>query len=187
MSKNRQKVGKVFAREFHYVSCRECFFWLRQRWYIPRTRLRSFKALPEQDNAFCSLSFFFFLKKKVVRRYWTDDFRPRSMCLAAFHTVTCCCNELTACKMSIFSQSAELLHERRPMASINEQLSSLFFFLFVVAWITQFLHGKLFVGFRRAKSTQRNTNFKKYFYRRSSPGWPHAGRGERGEITLVCN
>ena len=51
-------------------------------------------------------------------------------------------------------------HERRPMASRKEQLSSLFF----VAWTTQPLHKKLLMGFRRAKFTQRNTNRQKYIF-----------------------
>ena len=51
-------------------------------------------------------------------------------------------------------------HERRPMASRNEQLSSLFF----VAWTTQPLHEKLLMGFRRAKFTQRNTNHQKNIF-----------------------
>ena len=42
-------------------------------------------------------------------------------------------------------------HERRPMASRKEQLSSLFF----VAWTTRPLHEKLLMGFRRAKFTNR--------------------------------
>ena len=58
--------------------------------------------------------------------------------------------------MSIFSQSAERPHEWRPMASRKEQLFSLFF----VARTTQPLHEKLFMGFRRANCTQRNTNCK---------------------------
>ena len=45
-------------------------------------------------------------------------------------------------------------HERRPMASRKEQLSS----LFLVAWTSQSLHEKLLMGFRRAKFTRRNTN-----------------------------
>ena len=51
-------------------------------------------------------------------------------------------------------------HERRPMASRKEQLSSLFF----VAWTTQPLHEKLLMGFRRAKFTQRNTNSQKNIF-----------------------
>ena len=51
-------------------------------------------------------------------------------------------------------------HERRPMASIKEQLSSLFF----VAWTSQPLHEKLLMGFRRAKFTQRNTNRQKNIF-----------------------
>ena len=61
-------------------------------------------------------------------------------------------------------------HERRPMASRKEQLSSLFF----VAWTTQPLHEKLLVGFRRAKFTQRKTNRQKYFCGRSTPMSPLA-------------
>ena len=51
-------------------------------------------------------------------------------------------------------------HERRPMASRKEQLSSLFF----VAWTSQSLHEKLLMGFRRAKFTQRNTNCQKKIF-----------------------
>ena len=51
-------------------------------------------------------------------------------------------------------------HERCPMASRKEQLSSLFF----VAWTTQPLHEKLSMGFRRAKVTQRNTNRQKNIF-----------------------
>ena len=51
-------------------------------------------------------------------------------------------------------------HERRPMASRKEQLSSLFF----VAWTTRPLHEKLSMGFRRAKFTQRNTNRQKNIF-----------------------
>ena len=51
-------------------------------------------------------------------------------------------------------------HERRPMASRKEQLSSLFF----VAWTTQPLHEKLFMGFRRANFTQRSTNRQKNIF-----------------------
>ena len=50
-------------------------------------------------------------------------------------------------------------HERRPMASRMQQLSSLFF----VAWTTQPLYQNLVMGFRRAKFTQRNTNRQKKF------------------------
>ena len=54
---------------------------------------------------------------------------------------------LGLCHMYILSQSAErAAHERHPMASRKEQLSSLFF----VAWTTQPLHEKLLMGFRRA-------------------------------------
>ena len=51
-------------------------------------------------------------------------------------------------------------HERRPMASRKEQLSSSFF----VAWTTQTLHENLSMGFRRAKFTQRNTNLQKNIF-----------------------
>ena len=51
-------------------------------------------------------------------------------------------------------------HERRPMASRKEQLSSSFF----VAWTTQTLHKNLSLGFRRAKFTQRNTNLQKNIF-----------------------
>ena len=61
---------------------------------------------------------------------------------------------------SIFSQSAERPHEQRRMASKKEQLFALFF----VAWITHFSHGKFFMGFRRAKSTQGNTNCQKNIF-----------------------
>ena len=59
--------------------------------------------------------------------------------------------------LSYMSLLASLLsgpHERRPMASRKEQLSSLFF----AAWTTWPLHEKLSMGFKRAKFTQRNTN-----------------------------
>ena len=55
---------------------------------------------------------------------------------------------------SIFSQSAERPHEQRRMASKKEQLLALYF----ITWITPFSCGKFFMGFRRAKSTQGNTN-----------------------------
>ena len=58
---------------------------------------------------------------------------------------------------SIFSQSAERLHKQRRMASRKEQLFALFF----IAWIAYLSHGKFFMGFRRAKSTQGNTNCQK--------------------------
>ena len=51
-------------------------------------------------------------------------------------------------------------HERRPMASRKEQLSSSFF----VAWTTQTLHKNLSMGFRRAKFTERNTNLQKNIF-----------------------
>ena len=51
-------------------------------------------------------------------------------------------------------------HERCPMASRKEQLSSSFF----VAWTTQTLHENLSMGFRRAKFTQRNTNLQKNIF-----------------------
>ena len=43
------------------------------------------------------------------------------------------------------------------MASRKEQLFALFF----VAWIAHLSRGKFFMGFRRAKSTQGNTNCRK--------------------------
>ena len=46
------------------------------------------------------------------------------------------------------------------MASKKEQLFALFF----VASITHFSHGKFFMGFRRAKSTQGNTNCQKNIF-----------------------
>ena len=51
-------------------------------------------------------------------------------------------------------------HERRPLASRKEQLSSSFF----VAWTTQTLHENLSMGSRRAKFTQRNTNLQKNIF-----------------------
>ena len=61
---------------------------------------------------------------------------------------------------SIFSQSAEGPHEQRRMASRKEQLFALFF----VAWIKHLSHGKFFMGFRRAKFTQRNKNCQKNIF-----------------------
>ena len=52
------------------------------------------------------------------------------------------------------------LHERRPMASRKEQLSSLYF----IAWTTQPLHEKLSMGFRRAKFTEKNTSHQKNIF-----------------------
>ena len=72
----------------------------------------------------------------------------------------------------LFLASPERPHERRPMASRKEEFFSLLF----VAWTTQPLHTKLFVGFRRAKFTQRNTNCQKnIFCGRSTPGSPPVG------------
>ena len=51
-------------------------------------------------------------------------------------------------------------HERRPMASRREQVSALFF----RSLNTTSSHRMFSMGYRRAKSTQRNTNFQKRIF-----------------------
>ena len=74
------------------------------------------------------------------------------------------------CRLFLASQLSGP-HEQSRTASRKEQRFALFF----VAWITHLSHGKFFMGFRRAKSTQGNTNCQKIFCRWSSPGSPPVG------------
>ena len=72
--------------------------------------------------------------------------------------------------MSIFCQSTERLHVRRPRASRKEQPFSLSF----VSWITQFVH-ESFHGFQKGQvHSKKHKLSRKYFWRRSSPVSPPA-------------
>ena len=66
---------------------------------------------------------------------------------------------------------------------IKEQFFSLFF----IAGNTQSFHGKLFMGFRKAKSTQRNTNFQKNLgVNNQLPGHhPQVLKGQCRNISMI--
>ena len=98
-------------------------------------------------------------------RTWVEVHVTSEESVKAYRSVPTSCPDLLESKLG-FPTCLFLVsllsgpHERRPMASRKEQLSSSSF----VAWTTQTLHENLSMGFRMAKFTQRNTNLQKNIF-----------------------
>ena len=93
-----EKVEKSFCRGNFSICPVENLFFVRATKKCP-------KNMPGKVSRPCHFRTWSFFQLKVTQRWWTDILLPRSLSLAAFLRITCCCYAFMACPLRLQLES----------------------------------------------------------------------------------